>query len=55
MSKKIKLKDLLEENFSIAGGVVSQNAFNDNMSLELKDMITGEQKSIQLTSTIYNG
>ena len=33
MSKKIKLKDLLEENFSIAGGVVSQNAFNDNMSL----------------------
>jgi len=33
MSKKIKLKDLLKENFSVVGGVVSQNAFSDNMSL----------------------
>ena len=33
MSKKIKLKDLLEENFSTIGGVVSQNAFGDSMSL----------------------
>ena len=36
MSKKIKLKELLEENFtgSMMGGVVSRNPFdNDNMSL----------------------
>ena len=35
MSKKIKLKDLLKENFSsaLAGGVVSRNAFGDSMSL----------------------
>ena len=33
MSKKIKLKDLLKENFSSIGGVVSRNAFGDSMSL----------------------
>ena len=33
MSKKIKLKDLLKENFSSIGGVVSRNAFSDSMSL----------------------
>ena len=33
MSKKIKLKDLLKENFSTIGGVVSRNAFGDSMSL----------------------
>ena len=33
MSKKIKLKDLLEENFSVVGGVVSQSPFHNNMSL----------------------
>ena len=34
MSKKIKLKELLEENFSgVVGGVVSRPAFTDNMSL----------------------
>ena len=35
MSKKIKLKDLLKENFSGAmmGGVVSRNAFSDNLSM----------------------
>ena len=33
MSKKIKLKDLLKENFSTIGGVVSQNAFSDSMNL----------------------
>ena len=31
---------------------ISDN-FNDNMSLELKDMITGEQKSIQLKQIIH--
>ena len=34
MSKKIKLKKLLEENFSgVVGGIVSQPAFSDTMSL----------------------
>ena len=35
MSKKIKLKDLLNENFSgtMLGGVVSRNPFHDNLSL----------------------
>ena len=35
MSKKIKLKDLLKENFSntAMGGVISRNAFGDSMSL----------------------
>ena len=33
MSKKIKLKDLLKENFSTIGGVVSRNAFSDSMNL----------------------
>ena len=33
MSKKIKLKDLLNENFSVVGGVVSQSPFHDNISL----------------------
>ena len=33
MSKKIKLKDLLEENFSVVGGVVSQSPFHNNISL----------------------
>ena len=35
MSKKIKLKDLLNENFSgtMLGGVVSRSAFYDNTSL----------------------
>ena len=32
MSKKIKLKDLLEENFSVVGGVVHKSIYN-NMSL----------------------
>src|SRR5210317_318601 len=34
MSKQIKLKNLLKEHsFSLAGGVVSQNAFHNDMSL----------------------
>ena len=35
MSKKIKLKDLLKENFSgtMLGGVVSRNAFSDDFTL----------------------
>ena len=35
MSKKIKLKDLLKENFSgtMMGGVVSRNPFSDNLSM----------------------
>ena len=35
MSKKIKLKDLLKENFTgtMMGGVVSHNSFHDNISL----------------------
>ena len=35
MSKKIKLKDLLKENFTgtMMGGVVSRSPFDDNMSL----------------------
>ena len=35
MSKKIKLKDLLKENFSgtMLGGVVSRNPFHDDISL----------------------
>jgi len=33
MSKKIKLKDLLKENFSIAGGVVSRSAFSSDMNM----------------------
>ena len=33
MSKKIKLKDLLKENFSIAVGVVSRSAFSSDMNM----------------------
>ena len=33
MSKKIKLKNLLEENFSTIGGVVSRPTFTNNISL----------------------
>jgi len=35
MSKKIKLKDLLKENFSgtVMGGVVSRNPFRDDFSM----------------------
>ena len=35
MSKKIKLKELLEENFSgsVMGGVVSRSPFHDEISL----------------------
>ena len=31
MSKKIKLKNLLEENFSTIGGVVSRPTFTNNI------------------------
>ena len=35
MSKRIKLKDLLKENFSgtVLGGIVSRNAFSNDFSL----------------------
>ena len=65
MSKKIKLKDLLKENFtgSMMGGVVSRNAFGEEMSLsnmvkEKYGDIDEEKVDVkQLTKEIssYNG
>ena len=64
MSKKIKLKDLLKENFTgtMMGGVVSRNAFGEEMSLsnmvkEKYGDITDEKVNIkELTKEIssYN-
>ena len=64
MSKKIKLKDLLKENFSgtMMGGVVSRNAFHDDFSLskivkEKYGDIDGQQVDVKgLTTEIssYN-
>ena len=65
MSKKIKLTDLLKENFtgSMMGGVVSRNAFGEEMSLshivkEKYGDIDEEKVDVkQLTKEIssYNG
>ena len=64
MSKKIKLKDLLKENFSgtMMGGVVSRNAFHDDFSMskivkEKYGDIDGQQVDVKgLTTEIssYN-
>ena len=64
MSKKIKLKDLLKENFSgtMMGGVVSRSPFHNNMSLskivkEKYGDVDGEQVNVKgLTDEIshYN-
>ena len=64
MSKKIKLKDLLKENFSgtMMGGVISRSPFTDNFSMshivkEKYGDVDGEQVNVKgLTNEIshYN-
>ena len=64
MSKKIKLKDLLKENFSgtVMGGVVSRSPFHSNMSLskivkEKYGDVDGQQidvKGLTTEMTQYN-
>ena len=51
MSKKIKLKELLEENFSgsVMGGVVSRSPFHDEISLS--NIIIFQSVLIMICST----